>query len=136
MNNKRRLYLSLCDDAEQILIKSGIKAECNKCFAEPGFYKDAMAPDYENGGLKKKTYGCCTGCEYVSETGCTIKCLACKLWLCSRTLLDKIKDAGLYDKWEEIIRHGVNNHWIIVVNDIHFRFVRMPMDNFIELRKR
>jgi hypothetical protein len=26
---------------------------------------------------------CCNGCKYVSPKGCTVKCLRCKLWLCS-----------------------------------------------------
>lgn len=25
---------------------------------------------------------CCTSCRYLSDNGCTIKCLGCKLWLC------------------------------------------------------
>jgi hypothetical protein len=29
-----------------------------------------------------KTY-CCDGCKYLSSKGCTVKSLACKLWLCS-----------------------------------------------------
>lgn len=26
---------------------------------------------------------CCTVCKYLSDTGCTIKCLHCKVYLCS-----------------------------------------------------
>jgi hypothetical protein len=25
---------------------------------------------------------CCNGCQYISLSGCTTKCLYCKLWLC------------------------------------------------------
>jgi len=31
---------------------------------------------------------CCTNCKYISSTGCTVKCLGCKLFLCY-TLWDK-----------------------------------------------
>jgi len=31
---------------------------------------------------KYKDYLCCTDCKYTSPTGCTTKCLACKLFMC------------------------------------------------------
>ncbi len=29
------------------------------------------------------SHPCCSGCQYISDTGCTVKCLGCKLGLCS-----------------------------------------------------
>ena len=50
----------------------------------------------------KNSQLCCTGCEHLGPTGCTVKSLICKLWLCStvkhdpacRTALWNIKDAA------------------------------------------
>lgn len=32
-------------------------------------------------------YGCCYGCKHLSENGCTVKALSCKLWLCDEARL-------------------------------------------------
>ncbi len=33
---------------------------------------------------------CCVKCEHLSKTGCTVKALSCKLWLCSA--LDSVEN--------------------------------------------
>jgi len=51
---------------------------------------------------------CCSGCKYLGENGCTVKCLACKTHLC-RALLAKNSN-HLDAKWllnyiRELSRH-------------------------------
>lgn len=42
------------------------------------------------GHCKYRKYGCCcSGCEYLSDVGCTVKSLSCKLWLCKESRRDK-----------------------------------------------
>jgi hypothetical protein len=36
-----------------------------------------------NNGKCVRGYHCCGGCNHHSNTGCTTKCLPCKMWLCS-----------------------------------------------------
>lgn len=43
--------------------------------------------DWRNGKCRRMRSleddaGCCVGCEHLSRKGCTVKSLACKLWLC------------------------------------------------------
>ncbi len=43
--------------------------------------------DWRNGKcrrmrLSEDDEGCCVGCEHLGAQGCTVKSLACKLWLC------------------------------------------------------
>lgn len=43
--------------------------------------------DWRNGKCRrmrssKDDGGCCEGCEHLSQQGCTVQSLACKLWLC------------------------------------------------------
>ena len=47
------------------------------------------------GKEEKRHYLCCTACEYQSKTGCPIKCLPCKLFLCGsipngRVIIDRL----------------------------------------------
>jgi hypothetical protein len=32
--------------------------------------------------LRGKKNGCCTGCPHLTNTGCSVQSLACKLWVC------------------------------------------------------
>ena len=32
---------------------------------------------------KTETEGCCEGCKHLGKNGCTVKSLACKLWMCA-----------------------------------------------------
>ena len=43
--------------------------------------------DWRNGKCRRmrssqEDGGCCEGCEHLSQDGCTVESLACKLWLC------------------------------------------------------
>jgi len=48
---------------------------------DPCAWKDGMC-------MKMRTVegeeGCCEGCKHLSQKGCTVRSLACKLWLCDR----------------------------------------------------
>ncbi len=44
--------------------------------------------DWKNGKCRRMRMsendeGCCEGCKHLSKKGCTVKSLACKLWLCA-----------------------------------------------------
>lgn len=43
---------------------------------------DPCSWDCKEKDCARKTKGCCQGCERLSENGCTICSLACKLWIC------------------------------------------------------
>ena len=134
MNEKRKLYLKLIDELDKILEKSGIKKVCSDCFSKK-LYLHATAPDYINGGVKKKIYGCCKGCEALGKYGCTRQSIVCKLWLCSDKLVDMIIKAGYGKRWVEIEKIVQDNHWAIKIKGTpFFRFVRMDIDDYKELR--
>lgn len=60
-----KIYEELCKKADGLLQKH------NPC------RWDAVNKDCARG-----TQGCCNGCELLSESGCTINSLSCKLWVC------------------------------------------------------
>lgn len=105
---KKRLYFSLCDKADKILIDSGIRKICTKC--STGGKKGWSKRPYwmENGA------GCCNGygigsypdrCKYLGKNGCTVKCLSCKLFLCNKfKMMDMIDKIGKMREWEKIER--------------------------------
>ena len=41
---------------------------------------------------------CCDGCEFLGESGCRVKCIACKLWLCEM-------DCKSFNKFRERVAH-------------------------------
>ena len=45
---------------------------------------------------KKVDNFCCNGCEYVSEKGCTVEAVGCKLWLCHYTNKNKNIPAAFF----------------------------------------
>jgi len=135
MNEQRKLYLELMDELDMILEKSGIKKVCSDCFSKQ-LYHHAIAPDFINGGVKEKTYGCCKDCNHLGKYGCTKKSIVCKLWLCSDKLVDMIKKAGYGDRWAEIGKIAQENYWAIKIKGTpFFRFVRMDIDDYPELRE-
>ena len=62
-----KLYDQLYDEAVQLFKKYNY---CN--------VKDGICGRGQNGG----TNFCCNGCEYLSNNGCTVKALWCKLSIC------------------------------------------------------
>jgi hypothetical protein len=54
-------------------------------------YADKLIKEYdpckiENGKCVRLVGMCCGGCKYLTEDGCSTKCLWCKLWLCDYLL--------------------------------------------------
>ena len=99
INHKRKLYLRLCNKADKILIKSGVRKICIECSITKPFRKDYPY------------LGCCEGCRYLTSDGCSTKSLTCKLWLCSDMLIEKIKLKGLWKEWEEIKDIARRHNW-------------------------
>lgn len=54
---------------------------------------------------------CCVDCKYLTDTGCSIKCLSCKLWLCDKV---KLLYPDLAEKMQVLIniahKHNLA-HW-------------------------
>lgn len=84
---RKEVYDEIYQRAEDILVASGVKKECIKC-------------------SQKKYGGCCSGCKYLNEKGCTVKALGCKLWLCSERLNEfsiMIKKIGKLEEFNMLI---------------------------------
>ena len=47
---------------------------------------------------------CCTGCKYISPTGCTVKALACKLFLCP-SIKNKVLQKRFYKLREYVHKY-------------------------------
>lgn len=83
---EKALYLSLCDEMDEIFDNSGFRHTCTLCSTNMTFVKEWKR--YFDKHLRKEYYyyynekGCCVGCEYLSENGCTIQNLWCKIWTC------------------------------------------------------
>ena len=51
---------------------------------------------------------CCDKCKYLTKSGCGVKCLACKLYLCSNF------------SYKAIVKEKLSNLWRIADNEIGF----------------
>jgi len=52
-----------------------------------GLFREYNPCKIENGKcVRGRDGGCCEGCEYLKENGCSVKALFCKLWLCEPML--------------------------------------------------
>lgn len=67
----------------------------------------------ENG---KCAYGefCCNDCEHLTETGCSIECLMCKLYLCYKVHTNVLLSKTLARMLQKAYRHNI----------VHFRYSR------------
>ena len=100
--DKAILYDRLCDIADKLLAKH---SPCSSCPTKCEYF----------GG---KRSGCCTGCPFLGPQGCTIKSLACKLWLCSEASGERpiINDRKLH-----ILTHQLQRlKYIAARNHIHY----------------
>jgi hypothetical protein len=63
---------------------------------------------FSNGKCSAPHKNCCENCEHLSENGCTIKELACKLWLCDYA---KKRFPGcarkLEEHWDLAMKHNL-----------------------------
>ncbi len=121
INTKRELYLKLCDDVDDILIKSGIRKICIGCSTIKPFRKGC--------GLK----GCCNGCKYITSKGCSTKSLSCKLCLCEGKLETKIRKARFWTKWKMLKRISKKNEWFGCEGCLGDSHTRRGIDDYYEL---
>lgn len=98
-DDRSRIYDQLYDEASDILARDNpCQADCNSC-------ADSRA-------RKSTNAFCCHGCKHLGPQGCTVKALACRVWLCYHTqathpqtyiaLKDvkrRAEDAGIYMAW-------------------------------------
>ena len=71
MGRKEELYSHLCQRMDALIEKYN---PCHFYFEDDHFMcARGQSSDKEN--------GCCGDCEYFAN-GCTIECLACKMWIC------------------------------------------------------
>lgn len=78
---KQEIYLDIYNRASQVLDRD------NPCkIAEDG--KSCA------GSFSHLSGFCCEGCKHLGPQGCTVKCLGCRLWMCS----------GLRDKYPEVAK--------------------------------
>ena len=80
--DRETMYYNFCDLIDKILIESGIREVCIKCATGVEPYEERWF----------EPPGCCDGCKHLTNTGCSIKSLSCKLWLCGPKLRDKLSD--------------------------------------------
>lgn len=71
MIDKEKLYDLIYDKADRLFKKY------NPCEISKNLFGEICCRKTDN------IYLCCTGCEYLSGKGCTVKCLACKLCFCA-----------------------------------------------------
>ena len=84
-------YDELYDEAEAFLKKHN---PCTKCKGYTLF--GGSAPN------------CCERCPFLGPTGCTIKCLACKLWLCNYSALSPTSRNKLWDMQYEAEEYNIH----------------------------
>lgn len=112
--NKKVLYNKLCDELDEILIKTGMRKICIDCSTA-------------------HKAGCCGHCPYRSPNGCKSKSLMCKLHLCwwspilaelkqqgrlqdnetlSHKMRTKMHELKLLSRWDEIYNIALKNDWL------------------------
>lgn len=79
-------YDELCEKADKILKKNN-----------PCAWKNCTCKAIREHNKKD---ACCTSCEHLKSTGCSVKSLSCKTWLCID--LDSIKDQNIKAQLHEI----------------------------------
>ena len=65
---KQKLYDILFTVGEQVMN-----------YHDPCAWKDGMCTKMRS---FERDRGCCDGCRHLTQKGCAVKALACKLWLC------------------------------------------------------
>lgn len=126
--NKKR-YIALCNKADDILIKVGIRNTCILCstkvsqrFVDKKGKPIPHAPFV--GAFGTDRLGCCTGCNFLGAKGCTTKNLSCKLWLCNDYLSNKLRKSGYFEDWTKIKEEANANEWntLFRSRDINYFF--------------
>ena len=86
VEEKMKLYHKLCDISDFLLNK----------------YKPCNFSNGVCAGLNKNS--CCIGCKYLSERGCTVRALQCKLYLCY-----DVREGHLYEQLSKLQSVGSMN---------------------------
>lgn len=94
-------YNSLCDEMDNILIKLGVRSTCVKC--------STIAP-FDS---RIKVLGCCGGCKYLGDSGCMVKSLACKIWVCDPRLIKIILESEFGERYKEIKHIAFSKKYLI-----------------------
>ncbi len=113
--NDKETYILLCKEMDNMLIDAGIRAICIKC---------------STGGIEERetkllSRGCCSGCSYLGEEGCTSISLGCKVWFCSimgvkfRKMLE---EKGYLERYERI-RNRVDEECRQTINEVFGRVI-------------
>lgn len=90
-NTKRQLYRQLCREADELLKK------LSPCYIHQGrCYRTLF---YSNREM------CCKHCVYLRDTGCTVRSLVCKLWLCDEVI--EVVDKKFIDKAKNIFERAL-----------------------------
>jgi hypothetical protein len=56
-----------------------------KLYAEASrILEDTNPCQWKDGNCFAGTHGCCQGCKHLGPTGCTVKSLSCRVWLCAQ----------------------------------------------------
>lgn len=121
--SNREAYITLCKEMDNMLVDSGIRATCIKC---------------STGGIEERetkllSRGCCSGCQYLGEEGCTSISLGCKVWFCSimgEKFEAMLKEKGHLKRFKEIrnrrqdlpfyvdgVRATVNEIFLVKIGD-------------------
>jgi hypothetical protein len=75
---------------------------------------------------------CCRDdCKHLTETGCTIKSLACKLWVCDYTRSTRSKE--LIDKQIEVFKYYKKHHMPLIIRE---SFEQLFLTNEVKLYTR
>lgn len=90
-----------------------------------------------NGQFDKTNELCCSDCIYLSEKGCKIKSIGCKLYFCffglkPSTFINLNEQQKIYEKQFIALRNFIIN--FMIENEIPIHAQRMSMkDNFLEM---
>lgn len=89
---------------EVILKESGLNSYCTACVHSP-------------------EGGCCQGCQYLAPTGCTVKPLACALWLCGRAqrAFPETHEqlVSIAHQWPRSLTHGYRGRSLIAESELN-----------------
>lgn len=81
----KKLYKNMCKEASEI----------NTCV-------------FIDGQCKKGSYCCCNGCSHLTDSGCKINSLLCKIWICDVLRAEMEPDSvnNLQKMWDEAGKEG------------------------------
>ena len=91
VEERSRKYDELYDEADAFLKEHTPCSKCKGCTLFGG-----------------SDPSCCKGCPFLGPTGCTTKCLACKLWLCEYGVLSPAQRHQLWRMQDEAEEYNIH----------------------------